>query len=181
MRRATRRLRVVLYLAAAVCGVCVLGVFAPRPMIENWMVLRYGPMAQPNRTVAVEVPASRLLDEWDLEIKDLNAEELPPVEVTLSVPQSPVFGYCVRIACAVCTFAAMYFVLLARRPMRYTQFVQLGAAGFMCTSGVALMAGVYLHLRPLGYVIDAFTMLALGVLLFVYSQPPKKRRRARGE
>jgi hypothetical protein len=151
MRRATRRLRVVLYLAAAVCGVCVLGVFAPGGMLENWLGIRYG------------------MDSADSTIRD---------EI---ISSSKMLQYCARIAYAMCTFAAMYFVLLARRPMRYIQFVQLGAAGFMCTSGVALMAGVYLHLRPLGYVTDALVMLALGVLLFVYSQPPKRRRRAHTE
>ena len=151
MRRATRRLRVVLYLAAAVCGVAVLGVFAPEAMIENWMGIQYG-MDSTRPAIAEEITSS-----------------------------SEMLQYCVRIACAMSTFAAVYFVLLARRPMRYLQFVQLGAAGLMCTSAVALMAGVYLQLRTVGYASDAFVMLALGVLLFVYSQPPKRRRRALSE
>ena len=134
MSKADTRVQVVLYLAALLCGIAVIGVVGPRAWLEGWLRTQYHAQAAPD---AVHL-------------------------------------YGLRVACATYAFAGLYFLIIARRPSEYAQFVNLGATGLVFVGIVAFIAGAGLKLPFWGYFIDVALFWVLGLLLFALS--PRRRR-----
>jgi len=87
--------------------------------------------------------------------------------------------YSLRMACASSACAGLYFLVIARDPYRYGQFVNLGATALVFAALVAFIVGAGLPLEKLGYLIDAGLLGVLGTLLFVLSPRRTKRGRRR--
>ena len=139
MGKSERGTRAVLYIAAAVCGVSIVGVVGPDPWLERLMVVQYG----------------------------------------VTMPGDPIFEYGIRVACAGYTFVGVCFLVIARKPSRHAQFVNLGATGLMFTGIVAFMAGVLLELRLREFLPHVIILLGLSGLLFAWSPRRRRKRRSR--
>ena len=170
MHRSPLQIRAVLYITAVLCCLAIAGVLAPWDWLQRWMVIQYGPKARSTQIIA-GLPAQPGATG--------NSEASSPVVVEL--PHSPVFEYWLRIACVGCVFVGAYFAIIARRPTHYARFVNLGAAGVICASAMALIAGVSLRLHPRGYLTDAIILLLLGSLMLLSSRGARRRYRRHTE
>ena len=97
----------------------------------------------------------------------------------VELPDDVMVQYCLRMACAVYTLVGVYFLVLARRPLYYIRFFNVGIAGLILAGMVALIAGMLLKLDWWGYVVDVAFFWITGVLLLVLSRSRDAARRRR--
>jgi hypothetical protein len=175
---------------AVLCGLGIIGVVAPWSSLVHWMEAQYGvefpltdemePWASPEAAPEQEEGAISAQDEAAFGMLRQQYRELAATALRLSRMHERVramFEYCLRIACAACAFVGMYFLLLSARPSRYPRFINLSAAGLICTGFVAIIAGAGLGLRARGYVADAAVMWVLGLVMLAWNRQRRRKRR----
>lgn len=86
-----------------------------------------------------------------------------------SIPNNPLVVYAVRTACAVGALSGVFFIIMARDPVRYRSLVILTAWGLVFIGLVCLVVGLTVKMKPPLYIIDVAFCLVLGIVIDILS------------
>jgi hypothetical protein len=90
------------------------------------------------------------------------------------MPNAPLAVYLFRVVCGVFGLIGIYFVILARNPLRYGPMLDLAAFGLILFGLLSLFVGVSLQMSPKVYIGDALSGLILGIAITLLSFKAKK-------
>ena len=83
------------------------------------------------------------------------------------LPAVPVLMYLVRMMCGLSALGGVFFVLLARDPVRYAAMVWLVAWGLLVLGILAVVLGLAISLEPIIFMSDAAFCIDMGLVLAV--------------
>ena len=87
---------------------------------------------------------------------------------SLHLPDSPLFEYMVRLMCATYAGVGVYFVILARRPMKYGVLVPFTGIAAVLLGVVCGITGLVVGMPVLWFLGDSVSCTVLGVLILVF-------------
>ena len=93
------------------------------------------------------------------------------------IPRNPLVEYLLRVSCGVYGLIGVYFMILAKDPLKYGPLLSLGAYGLIIFSLLSLFAGVSLDLSPKIYVGDFLSGFILGCVIITLSSKVRKELR----
>lgn len=88
---------------------------------------------------------------------------------------SPITIYLFRIVCAVFGLIGIFFIILAKNPLKYGYMLDLGAYGLIFFGLLCLILGISLDMSLKLYIGDALFGLILGVLIVILSKIEKEK------
>jgi len=88
-----------------------------------------------------------------------------------SLPESPIAIYFFRVVFGVFALIGVFFIILARNPLKYGPMLNLGAFGLILFGLLALIVGLLFGIPPFVYLGDGLSGLILGsAILFLSSK-----------
>jgi len=90
-----------------------------------------------------------------------------------SLPDSPLFVYAVRLMSATFVGVGVYFVILARDPMKYGVMVPFSGLAAVCLGVVCGITGLAVGMSLFWFLGDSLSCVVLGVLILVFWQKAK--------
>ena len=92
---------------------------------------------------------------------------------SLSLPDSPLFVYVVRLVSATAAPTGVYLIILALHPMKYPVLIPFTALAAIFLGVVCGITGLAAAMPPLWFLGDSLSCLVLGVLIFIFWQQAK--------
>ncbi|MFH2046773.1 MAG: hypothetical protein ABIK92_16700 [Pseudomonadota bacterium] len=86
------------------------------------------------------------------------------------IPDTPLLIYFFRGACGIIGLIGIYFIILARNPVKYGPMLNLGAYGLMVFGLLSLILGLSLEMSLKIYLGDAIFGIALGLIVAILSR-----------
>ena len=90
------------------------------------------------------------------------------------IPDIPVVTYYVKALFITLGFIGIYFIILARNPLKYGPMLYLGGYGLVLFGLLALFLGFTTEISPVVYRGDAVASLTLGIIILAQSSKCKK-------
>jgi len=90
-----------------------------------------------------------------------------------SLPNVPIVIYSFKVTFSVYGLIGIYFIILAREPLKYGPMLNLSAFGLIVFGLSALVLGLSNGLSPIIYLGDGLSGVILGSAIFVFSSKPK--------
>lgn len=84
------------------------------------------------------------------------------------LPSDPVSVYTFRVFLVMTGMIGIFFVILARNPLKYEPMFKLTAYGLLCFGAFCLFFGIRYQLQYWLYFGDAFFCMLAGILLLVF-------------
>lgn len=91
-----------------------------------------------------------------------------------SLPSTPISVYFFKVVLGVVGLIGVFFVILARNPLKYGPMLSLAAFGLVLFGVLALILGLSLKLPPIVYIGDALSGLVLGIAVLILSSRAKQ-------
>lgn len=91
-----------------------------------------------------------------------------------SLPDTPIAVYFFKVAFGVFGLIGVFFIILAKNPLKYGPMLNLGAFGLILFALLALILGFSLGLPPIMYIGDGLSGLVLGIVILIFSSRPKQ-------
>ena len=85
-----------------------------------------------------------------------------------SLPDSPLFVYAVRLMSATFVGVGVYFVILARDPMKYGVMVPFSGLAAVCLGVVCGITGLAVGMPLFWFLGDSLSCVVLGALILVF-------------
>ena len=83
------------------------------------------------------------------------------------IPYSPTSGYLFRVSCGMVGIIGVYFIILARDPLKYRPLLFFSAYGLIAGGLICFIAGLVIGISPLFYIGDGLFGVILGIILAV--------------
>ena len=90
-----------------------------------------------------------------------------------SLPNTPIAVYFFKVVFGVFGLIGVFFIILARNPLKYGPMLNLGAVGLILFGLLALTIGLYIGLPPIVYLGDGLSGLVLGICILIFSSKSK--------
>jgi len=90
------------------------------------------------------------------------------------LPDSPLFEYAVRLMSATYVGVGVYFIILARDPMKYAVLVPFTGIAAVLLGAVCAITGLAVVMPALWFLGDSLSCLVLGVLILVFWRQAKQ-------
>jgi hypothetical protein len=91
-----------------------------------------------------------------------------------ALPGTPVSGYVIRVMCAIVGLIGIYFLMLARDPVRYRPLLFFTSLGLIACGLLCFFIGLIVGISPLFYIGDGLFGIISGLIIAgVTAQVPK--------
>jgi hypothetical protein len=90
-----------------------------------------------------------------------------------SISNDPLIIYTLRVSCGVYGLIGIYFIILAKNPLKYGPMLNLGAFGLIIFGLLSLIVGMVLDISPIVYAGDSLSGLILGIAVLIFSSKAK--------
>jgi len=91
-----------------------------------------------------------------------------------SLPDMPIAVYFFKVVFVVFGLIGVFFIILARNPLKYGSMLNLGAFGLILFGLFALILGLSIGLPPIVYIGDGLSGLVLGIVILILSSKSKQ-------
>ena len=91
-----------------------------------------------------------------------------------SLPDMPIAVYFFKVVFGVFGLIGVFFIILARNPLKYGPMLNLGAFGLILFGLLALILGLSIGLPLIVYIGDGLSGLVLGIVILVFSSRSKQ-------
>ena len=91
-----------------------------------------------------------------------------------SLPDMPIAVYFFKVVFGVFGLIGVFFIILARNPLKYGSMLNLGAFGLILFGLLALILGLAIGLPPIVYIGDGLSGLVLGTAILVFFSRSKQ-------
>jgi hypothetical protein len=95
-----------------------------------------------------------------------------------TVPDLPLFLYTARRMSAMCAALGVFFVILARDPMKYGAMVPFSGIAIVFVGMVCWITGLVVEMPPRWILGDSMSCVVLGTLIFAFWQKTKRLQQA---
>ena len=95
-----------------------------------------------------------------------------------SLPDAPIVIYFFKVVFGVFGLIGVFFIILARDPLKYRFMLNLGMLGLILFGLLALIIGFSLGLPPIVYLGDGLSGLVLGIAILIFSSKPRQSLKA---
>jgi hypothetical protein len=90
------------------------------------------------------------------------------------LPDTPIVIYFYKVIFGVFGLIGVFFIILARNPLKYQSMLNLGAFGLILFGLLALILGLVIGIPPIVYLSDSLTGLVFGVAILIFSAKSKQ-------
>ena len=94
-----------------------------------------------------------------------------------TLPDSPLIMYAIRTIAATYVGIGVFFIILARRPMKYTVLVPFTGVAAVALGVVCAITGLVVSMPSMWFLGDSVSCIVLGVLIIVFWQKAKQTER----
>ena len=94
-----------------------------------------------------------------------------------SLPNTPISIYFFKVVFGIFGLIGVFFIILAKNPLKYGAMLNLGSIGLILYGLLALILGLCIGLTPFVYIGDGLAGLVLGIVIFIFSSKARQSQK----